>query len=90
MGLTKKAKILLAGVAAALVLVAVIIPLVVLNGRQSIEAEGRDRLNNIDQCLQRSARKMLDLVDIVEATASRRVARDVNIMELRSVTQCNT
>ena len=90
MGLTKKAKILLAGVAAALVLVAVIIPLVVLNGRQSIEAEGRDRLNNIDQSLQRSVRKMLDLVDIVEATASRRVARDVNIMELRSVTQCNT
>ena len=86
MGLTKKAKILLAGVAAALVLVAVIVPLVVFNGRQSIEAEGRNRLNNIDQCLQRSARKMLDLVDIVEATASRRVARDVNIMEPRSVT----
>ena len=83
MGLTKKAKILLAGVAAALVLVAVIIPLVVLNGRQSIEAEGRDRLNNIDQSLQRSVRKMLDLVDQVEATASRRVARDVNIMELK-------
>ena len=86
MGLTKKAKILLAGVAAALVLVAVIVPLVVFNGRQSIEAEGRNRLNNIDQCLQRSARKMLDLVDIVEATASRRVARDVNKMEPRSVT----
>ena len=86
MGLTKKAKILLAGVAAALVLVAVIVPLVVFNGRQSIQAEGRDRLNNIDQCLQRSVRKMLDLVDIVEATASRRVARDVNIMEPRSVT----
>ena len=85
MGLTKKGKILLAGLAAALVLVAVIVPLVVFNGRQSIEAEGRDRLNNIDQCLQRSARKMLDLVDIVEATASRRVARDVNIMEPRSV-----
>ena len=49
MGLTKKAKILLAGVAAALVLVAVIVPLVVFNGRQSIEAEGRNRLNNIDQ-----------------------------------------
>ena len=85
MGLTKKAKILLGGLAGALLLVVVIVPLVVLSGRQSTDAEGRERLRNIDLSLQRSARKMLDLVEEVEAQASRRVARDVNMMELRLV-----
>ena len=85
MGLTKKAKILLGGLAGALLLVVVIVPLVVLSGRQSTDAEGRERLRSIDLSLQRSARKMLDLVEEVEAQASRRVARDVNMMELRLV-----
>ena len=85
MGLTKKAKILLGGLAAALLLVVVIVPLVILSGRQSTDSEGRERLRNIDLSLQRSARKMLDLVEEVEAQASRRVARDVNMMELRLV-----
>ena len=85
MGLTKKAKILLGGLAGALLLVVVIVPLVVLSGRQSTDAEGRERLRSIDLSLQRSAQKMLDLVEEVEAQASRRVARDVNMMELRLV-----
>ena len=85
MGLTKKAKILLGGLAAALLLVVVIVPLVILSGRQSTDSEGRERLRNIDLSLQRSAQKMLDLVEEVEAQASRRVARDVNMMELRLV-----
>jgi len=87
MGLTKKAKILLGGLAGALLLVVVIVPLVVLSGRQSTDAEGRERLRNIDLSLQRSAQKMLDLVEEVEAQASRRVARDVNMMELRDLEQ---
>jgi len=85
MGLTRKAKILLGGVAAALVVVVVIVPLVVFGGRQSTDAEGRERLTNIDLSLQRSVQKMLDLVEQVEAQASRRVARDVNMMDLRDL-----
>ena len=87
MGLTKKAKILLAGVATALVLVVVLVPLLLASGKESIETDGRNRLNNIDKSLQRSLHKMLDMVEQEEGAGSRRMERDVNMLELRLVNQ---
>ena len=86
MGLTKKAKILLASIAAIIITVAVIIPLVMLSSRLSIKKEGLERLKNIDNSLQRSAKKILNLADNLEAASSRRFARDVGIADLRCAT----
>jgi len=82
MGLTKKAKILLAGVATSLVLVAVVVPLLLASGKTSIETDGRNCLNNIDKSLQRSLGKMLNLVNQEAGAATRRVARDTYLPEL--------
>lgn len=85
MGLTVKAKVLLSVVAAAVLLLVVSVSLVVFHKKQSTEQEGRQRLEKIANSLERSAKKMLDLVEQSHGTASRRVAREVNIEELRSL-----
>jgi len=87
MGLTKKAKVLLAVIAVFVITTVIVVSLLVFTRHTNIETEARNRLKNIDKSLQRSLEKMLDLVEQEEGRGTRRQERDINTIELRDLAQ---